>query len=199
LKINKTIICLIFLNICLSSFNCSVDTRQIPPPREIKSYGLTLLKKPIYLGKFEVFTSDRVLYVKAWQFTFKSILINNRIFSDVREFEKEEKPEDGAYVIDIEVTPEYKEDYNYWLTWPAIYPMPAYWPLQVRTGNYSVNISYNIYQNNNIIIQSSIVEEDSYKINLYGFFRTQDFEKMIETTNLKALDKCSKDILKNLM
>jgi hypothetical protein len=199
MELKKIILPIIYLTALCNVSTCIVDIKQIPSPSDLNNSSLTILNKPIYLGKFEVFTANRLEYTKAWKYTFKANLKNNRVFSDVKEFFNNETPDADTYILDVEIIPDYKDRYNYWVTWPAIYPVPLYWPIQMRTANYSVVINYSIFQSNKIIFQSSIVESDSYTINLYGFFRTSDFEKMIETTNVKAIDKCSKEILKHFL
>lgn len=196
-KMNRNIH-LTVLAILMAIWNCAVDIKQIPPPREIANSNLAIHNKTIYFGKFEVFTSDRVEYTKAWKYSFKSILKNNRVFADVKDLEDgSNKLLTDVYVLDVEVSPKYQTTYNMWKTWPAIWPMPGYWPLQSRTGEYQVVVAYTISQNNKIILQSEVKENRTETVDFYGFYRTSELESMIETANLKALDTCAKEISKN--
>ena len=184
--------------ISVSIFSCKVDIRQIPAGREISDVKSNSINGIIYIGKFEVFTSDRIDFLRAWQYSFKSSLRNNRVFSEIKILSDSDTLNPDSLILDIEIYPRFDDTYNYWWTWPAIYPFVGYWPIQKRTGNYEITINYIISKNKNILVQSSITESKSTEVEIYGFYRTSEFESMIEYTNLLILDKCAKEILTKL-
>ncbi|TGK82412.1 hypothetical protein EHQ24_14260 [Leptospira noumeaensis] len=183
----------IFLILSLTS-NCAVDIRQVPEPRALIYSPVFLTQSNLYIGKLEVYTSDSIEYTTAWRHIFKSFLLNNRISKNVKDLNGEKQINKDDYILDIEIYPKLNDEFNYWWTWPAIYPMSGYWPVQMRTYNYETIIKYKIIKNQSIIHESEIKETEEKTITMYGFYRTSEIEKMIEIVNLKALDKCSKEI-----
>ncbi|WP_235596804.1 hypothetical protein [Leptospira alstonii] len=100
----------ILITITLVTSNCKVDIRQLPPPREFENTKLSLHDLPVFIGRFEVFTADRIDYLKAWQYMFKATLKNNRIFSEAKDASKNENVGIDSLIII------YKYSYNYWWT-----------------------------------------------------------------------------------
>jgi hypothetical protein len=187
------IICL-----CLMIANCQVDIKQLPEPRQFSSINIANSKFPLYIGKLEVFTAESYNLSAAWRYTFKSILKHNRVFYEILDLNEQTKFQEGSYLLDLEIYPKYTDDYNYWWTWPNVYPFVGYWPVQIRTGKYEISIQYTISKDQIILKKGSVSENDNLTLYLYGTYRTSDFEKMIEISNLKVLDKCAKDILLSL-
>jgi hypothetical protein len=199
MRIQKLLFKLSFASvICILVSQCKVDIRQIPAGRDLADVKSNSVNGTIYIGKFEVFTADRIEFLRAWQYSFKSSLRNNRVFSEIKNLSDSETVSSESLILDVEIYPTFNDSYNYWWTWPAIYPLVGYWPVQKRTGNYDITINYQISKNKNILVQSSIIESKSMEIEIYGFYRTSEFESMIENTNLLILDKCSKEILAKL-
>ncbi len=172
--------------------HCKVDIRQIPPPREYNELKTSVFNAPIYIGKFEVFKSNSLQETKAWKATLKSVIKNNRAFSEIKDGE-EFQPD--SYILDVEISPDYKEEYNYWWTWPAIYPFPGYWPVQIRKAEYTVRIATTISRSNKILFQSKLEQSGQENIYIYEFYRTSEIEEMVENTNLVILERWIKDIL----
>ncbi|MCT8335920.1 hypothetical protein NUH30_19695, partial [Leptospira sp. 85282-16] len=148
------------LIILLISCNCSVDIRQVPEPRTLIDSTVFWTQKNLYIGKFEVYTSDSIEYTKAWRHIFKSFLINNRISKNVKDLNGETLVNNDDYILDIEIYPKLNDEFNYWWTWPAIYPLTGYWPIQIRIYNYETIIKFKIIKNQNIIHDSEIKETD---------------------------------------
>ncbi|MBE7412072.1 MAG: hypothetical protein L6Q54_05550 [Leptospiraceae bacterium] len=181
----------IFLLICLNQ--CTIDIKQVPAIRASNS-PISKIDKVLFFGKFDIYTADRELFIKAWKYSFESIVKSHRIFKNV-----ESLPEDFAnlptdyFIIDIDIRPKLESEYNWWWTWPAIYPFTAYWPFQKRTGKYSLEIEYKIFnQDGEEELTGKIIRNSEHTVDLYGFFRTWGIEKMIETVNLEAMEECAK-------
>ncbi|XDD44494.1 hypothetical protein AB3N58_17170 [Leptospira sp. WS60.C2] len=180
--------------------SCAIDIKQIPQPRETENTIYPIINKPVYIGKFEVYTSDSVNYTRAWKYTFKSILKNNRVSNQVFDVsnDRNAKQDVETYLIDIEVYPNFESHFSMWKTWPAFWPLTGYWPLQVRNHNYEVKLICKISMNGLIKSQFEITETAKKTIEIYGFYRTSEIESMIEVANLKVLDRCAKEIINHL-
>lgn len=184
---------LLFLGITLL-FSCQIDIRQVPAPREFGIPKVTKVKDPVFIGRFDIYSADRMDYVRIWRASFLSYIKSNRIFSDAFDASKEKAIEPNAYILDISISPKLNDTYNYWITWPAIYPMSGYWPLQIRKAKYDVYINYTLFKGTQIVAQGKVEETGSEDVTFYGFYRTSSFERMIEVTNLMVMEKCIKDI-----
>ena len=191
---NMTTVILIFV----LYISCAIDIKQVPQPRKTEDTLYPIINKPVYIGKFEVFTADSVNYTTAWKYTFKSIIKNNRVTNEVRDVTHIQKSEEETYLIDIEVYPNFESNFTMWKTWPAFWPLTGYWPLQVRNTNYEVKLLCKISVNGEIKANSEITENAKKTIEIYGFYRTSEIESMIEVANLKVMDRCAKEITNHL-
>jgi len=174
---------------------CLIDLRQVPPPR----YGESPVSsdaRNLYLGSFDVFTSDRQYLADAWRASLLSIIKSRRVFNTVQVLPKNREDLPSEYLIlDLEVRPHLDDSYNWWVTWPAVYPMVAYWPVQIRKGTYQIELKFRVLdQSGQQVLADRIKQESEQTVYFYGFFRTSPIEKMIETTNLEAMEACAKKI-----
>ncbi len=76
--------------------------------------------------------------------------------------------------------------FNWWITWPAVYPMPAYWPIQKKTGTVSVNIEITASDAEHTIGTVNSYGSERYSITFYGFFRTSIIERAAEKAFMDA-------------
>ncbi|PJZ36383.1 hypothetical protein CH354_14990 [Leptospira levettii] len=180
--------------------SCAIDIKQVPQPRESENTIYPFINQAVYIGKFEVFTSDSVNYTKAWKYTFKSILKNNRVSNQVLDVstDRNVNEEMDKYLIDIEVYPNFESNFNMWKTWPAFWPLTGYWPIQVRNATYEVKLLCKISVNGVTRTNMEIIENVKKTIEIYGFYRTSEIESMIEVANLKVMDRCAKEIINHL-
>ncbi|TGL79132.1 LBF_2127 family putative lipoprotein [Leptospira yasudae] len=195
----KIVVCIGVVSLAfLFLSDCKIDIKQLPQPRDFSAINLAKSKETSYIGKFDVISAESYNLSGAWKYTFKTILKQNRVFYEVLDLNEAISFKNGSYVLDVEVTPKYSDDYNYWWTWPSIYPFVGLWPAQVRTGEYEVRIDYTLLKADQVVKTGSILEKDSLTLYVYGMYRTTDFEEMIETANLKAISRCVKEISSNL-
>ncbi|MCB1180046.1 MAG: hypothetical protein KDK36_20880 [Leptospiraceae bacterium] len=175
--------------------NCSVDIYQIPVVRK-STNPIFKIDKSLYIGKFDIYLADRKYYTDAWKASFQSVLKSQRIFKNVLNLPvKKEELEEKYYILDLDIYPSFKDNYNWWVTWPAIYPMLGYWPFQLREGVYKVEIVFSIYdENQKLILKDSILVKDEAEILFYGFYKSTEIEDMIEEVNLKGMEKCAQKI-----
>ncbi|MDF3821593.1 hypothetical protein P3G55_16935 [Leptospira sp. 96542] len=181
------------LIIILFSLQCTVDLRQIPAPSTIITTLKTKSDLPFILGKFEIMSADRGLYQDAWRIALKKNLQSNRIFSNILS-DNDKPPVGDYYLLDVELRPYFEDHYNWWVTWPVIYPFTILWPFQYRFGKYEVELKYKLYKKDNLIKENSIKKEKTTNVLLYGFFKTREFERMIEEINLEMLESCTESI-----
>lgn len=174
--------------------NCQVDIKQIPPSKQDSVSSIAKYPNQVYIGKFDIITYDRLGFVNGWKPVFIEYLKSARIFSKVSVPDNSSKITPDDYALDITITPKYSDTYNYWWTWPAIYPMVAYWPVQIRETSYKVQCEYTLYKGAKLIATNTILEEADLTVEIYGFFRTGNVEKMIESTNLQVMDRTLRDI-----
>ncbi|PJZ85989.1 LBF_2127 family putative lipoprotein [Leptospira harrisiae] len=184
----------LFLFLSFSFLSCQVDIRQIPPIKQDSELLISKYPNQLFIGKFDIITYDRILFVNRWKSVFIDHLKSTRLFSKVSAPNDTTKITSDDFILDVTIHPKYSDTYNYWWTWPAIYPLVGYWPIQIRETNYKVQIDYNLYKGTQIYASNTLVEEAELTVEIYGFYRTANIEKMIETSNLLVVEKCFKDI-----
>lgn len=86
----------------------------------------------------------------------------------------ESKPEEQRYLaLKATISPKEEHKYNWWVTWPAIYPMPLYWPVQIKKGSVSVALRCEFFDDLGEHITTLNSEKSAkYSIPIYGFFKT---------------------------
>lgn len=178
--------------------SCAIDIRQVPPIRSLQKESLIQEKEPIFLRKFDIYLGDREIFLQAWKASFKHSLKNNHSYLEIFDSTEDSITNKNLLILDIEIYPKLKDEYNWWLTWPAAYPLSGWWPLQIRNADYEVEIRYVLYKNNKVLKQENRVKFGSHTVFFYGFFRTIDIEKMIELTNLGIIDECAKAIASSI-
>lgn len=174
---------------------CVVDLKQIPVMREANS-PVYKLDKVLFIGKIDIYMADRELITQAWKFSFASIIKSHRIFKNVEPLPNDlSKLPTDYLIIDLDIIPKFENEYNWWWTWPAIYPMTGYWPIQKRTGKYNLEILYKITNHKGEELKKGKISKNSEQnIMFYGFFRIHEIEKMIEIANLEAMEECARTL-----
>ncbi|XDD46851.1 hypothetical protein AB3N60_01785 [Leptospira sp. WS39.C2] len=172
---------------------CSVDLRQIPPPSKNGNVTRTKTNIPIVIGKFEILSADRGVYTDSWRIAWKGHLQSAGIFPNVT-YELDPNDTKDSYTIDVEMKTNFSDKYNWWYTWPAIYPLIVIWPIQYRFGEYTVEFKYKLYLNKNLQKEETIVKKGITNEFFYGFFKVRNFQRMIEETNLEAVNECLKNL-----
>lgn len=184
-----------FATILLALLSCTIDVRQVPAPRNSEAPA-PLSERALYLGNIDVFSAERDHLADAWRATFASVIRSHRVFRTVQLLPKTKDDLVEPYLtLDMEVRPKLEDGYNWWVTWPAVYPMTAYWPVQIRTAKYTVELMYRVVdENGQEILKETVTHESEKRIYFYGFFRASSFEGMIETANLEAMEACAKKL-----
>ncbi|MDI7219233.1 hypothetical protein QMN07_17205 [Leptospira santarosai] len=189
---------LFFVSLIFLMGACSVDIKQVPPIQNEIYSEQTNAVRSVYIRKFDFILADRDLYLKSWKVVFRNMLRLNDLSLRVFDVEKDPIEVSTQKVLDIEMRPTYDDSFVWWATWPAVYPLVGYWPFQIRETNYQVELRVSILRNNSLIHHRTIVKKNHHKVVYYGFFRTNEIEKMIETTNREAMEECAKEIVRLL-
>ncbi|MBM9546363.1 hypothetical protein JWG40_05005 [Leptospira sp. 201903074] len=177
--------------------HCSVDLRQVPPPSPNGNLNRSQSNLPLVIGKFEILSADRGVYTDAWRMAFKGHLISSGLFASVVT-ELESKTSSDFYTIDVEMKTQYTDKYNWWYTFPAVYPFTGIWPIQYRIAEYNVEFKYKLFKNKVIIKEEIITKTGNTNEFLYGFYKVRNFHRMIEETNLEAVTTCIKNLSDSL-
>ncbi|MGE8720709.1 LBF_2127 family putative lipoprotein [Leptospira terpstrae] len=188
---------IIYCIILFSLIHCSVDLRQVPPPSPNGNLNRPLSNLPLVIGKFEILSADRGVYTDAWRMAFKGHLTSSGLFSTVAT-ELDSKLISDFYTIDVEMKTLYNDKYNWWFTFPAVYPFTGIWPIQYRIAEYSVDFKYKLYKNKTLIKEEEISKTGKADEFLYGFYKVRNFQRMIEETNLEAVNTCIKNLSESL-
>lgn len=183
----------IFISIALLS--CAIDVRQVPAPRSSEA-PVSLNEKTLYLGNIDVYAPERDHLADAWRATLASVVRSHRVFRNVQFLPKTKDDLAEPYLtLDMEVRPKLEDGYNWWVTWPAVYPMSGYWPVQIRTATYNVELRYRVLdEKRQEILKDTITHRAEKTVYFYGFYRATTFEGMIETANLEAMEACAKQL-----
>lgn len=181
------------LFVILLLLQCATDLRQVPPPTKNGNLSRTKTNLPIVIGRFEILSADRGIYTDAWRMAWKGHLESAAIFPNVMT-ELDPSTTKEFYTIDVEMKTYYSDKYNWWYTWPAVYPFIGIWPLQYRIGKYSVEFKYKLYLNQTLLKEETITKKGNAEQFLYGFYKLRNFQRMIEETNLEAVNACLKNL-----
>ncbi|TGM37825.1 LBF_2127 family putative lipoprotein [Leptospira biflexa] len=173
--------------------HCSTDLRQVPPPTKNGNLSRTKTNFPIVIGRFEILSADRGVYTDAWRLAWKGHLQSSGIFSNVYT-ELDSTITKDYYTIDVEMKTNYSDKYNWWYTWPAVYPFIGIWPIQYRIAEYTVEFKYKLYFNSELKKEEIISKKGNADEFLYGFYKVRNFHRMIEETNLEAVNVCLKNL-----
>lgn len=129
---------------------------------------------------------------------FISHMTHTHFFRSVQDISMKTETNDDYIIIEAEVTPREEGNFNWWITWPAVYPMPLYWPLQMKKCTVSVMVKSTIYTKNGtplITVMSN--KKDEYRINFYGFFRACPAEDRLRKSYEGALQDIAAQIIKD--
>lgn len=175
--------------------NCQVDIRQIPPIRNEFRNPSQETNRHLF-RKFDIILVKMENFENSWKESLSNIIRSNNQSISTLNIQEIKIINETDYILDLHIFPKLKDDYNYWLTWPAIYPLTGYWPLQVRKAEYSIELTYKLSKDHVLLKQNTIIKKSNQTTIFYGFFRTSDIEMNIEATNKEAMEQCAEEIVK---
>ncbi|EHQ08528.1 LBF_2127 family putative lipoprotein [Leptonema illini] len=185
----------LLLILCL--LHCSADVRQVPLRRPFPAPQPG--GKVLYIGIFDIISSEREEMVAPMKESFRSFLQSERYFADVRDMMNDA----GAVgkedvIIDIRIGMQLDESYNWWYTWPGVYPFSAYWPFQGRQARYRTEMDVQVNGLSEQPIRFMCSRSNTDSVVFYGFFRVAWIESIIAQTNLEIFDECSRRIVQTV-
>ncbi|MBU1172880.1 MAG: caspase family protein [Proteobacteria bacterium] len=112
------------------------------------------------------------------RYIYNKNFFNNVLSSDNNN--REGNPD--ALRMKVVVRPKENHTFDWRFTWPAVYPMPFYWPVQYKKGTVAVELQCEVFDNNgSLITQLDTSHSEDYLTKIYGFFRTADAESKLVT------------------
>jgi hypothetical protein len=175
----------------LSSAGCATVALNAFPDRYEVSESAGSTDIDLYVGSVN-FRALRPIS-QADQAHFKTIFISHiaksHYFKSVQDRSRANPSPGSRYVVmDAEVSPREEGEFNWSVSWPAVYPMPFYWPVQSKHGTVSVSIESAFFdQNGTRILDLRGEKTNDYKITFYGFFRTKPAEDQLRQSYQDAL------------
>lgn len=171
-----------------AALTCSVDVRQVP--EGTKPYSApSLCQVPVFLGDVHVFSHHSRYDSLAWKAHLQDSLKRYRLFSEIHDLEGSTLPREYL-ILDVRIRPDFEDEYDWWWAWPAVYPMVGYWPIQPRSGKYTIKIEYKIKDGKySETVSRSISHSGEEEVQFYGFYRTSSLERMIHLANQEATYK----------
>jgi|GEM_PF-2744382 len=181
--------------LCL--LHCAADVRQVPLRRPFPAPQPG--GRVLYIGIFDIISSEREEMVAPMKESFRSFLQSERYFADVRDMMNDAgvAARDDV-VIDIRIGMQLDESYNWWYTWPGVYPFPAYWPFQGRQARYRTEMDVQVNGLSEQPIRFMCSRSNADSVVFYGFFRVGWIESIISQTNLEIFDECSRRIVQTV-
>ncbi|BCS96936.1 hypothetical protein DSLASN_25680 [Desulfoluna limicola] len=109
---------------------------------------------------------------------FSNYLDRARYFNNVLTYgARETSPEEKYLIVRPNITPKEAHEFNWWAAWPAIYPMPFYWPWQPKKGDVSVSMDCSVYTPaGERVADYEAYDSKPYSVTFYGFFNNGDAE-----------------------
>lgn len=168
--------------------NMRVD-RSIRPAKTGKIAVISSIN--YWSGNQGVFGRDDDAQVAKMKETIAYIVYNTGLFDDVmytKEGVKSIQNEKGKKILYLDAVVYTTEigAFNWWVSWCAVYPMPAYWPIQRKTGTVSVNIEITVSDEARTLATINSFGAHEYTITFYGFFRTAPIERAAEKAFMEA-------------
>ncbi len=174
--------------------NLKID-KSLKPGKAGKAAVISSLN--YYSGNSGTFTGDEDAQTKALKKSIANAIYNSGSFEEVAVTEEEAKQiknRKNIIYMDIKVYAIENGSFNWWLAWPGVYPLPAYWPLQPKEGGVAVNIEASASNDSGHIKTIKSYGSDNYDIDFYGFFRTSPIERAAEKAFLGAVDQMEKEL-----
>ena len=187
----------LIIGMCLSFYSCAVNLvplPYIPPKSNIKAKS----NLDLYVDSLKIrgmLSSDVVSEAERIMTRY---IYNENFFNTVLGVDqaKQKKANDQTVLIKAVITPNEHHEFNWWVSWPAIYPCPGYWPWQAKKGFVSVRLECEVLTNTGDLVTTIDADHsEEYAIDLYGFYRTGDAEAKMMTCYESIFGTLSKKIV----
>ncbi|MCB1166437.1 MAG: hypothetical protein KDK33_09795 [Leptospiraceae bacterium] len=124
----------------------------------------------------------------AWREYIRGSIIRSRLANSAGDVSKVVPIPAEYLVLDATIRPHLNDGYNWWWTWPAVYPFTGFWPVQRRIADYTITVEYKIMDPHQQVIKNGTVSvQDRSELIIFGFYRTLPLEQMIYRSNLEVV------------
>ncbi|WP_295003611.1 caspase family protein [Sulfurimonas sp.] len=140
-----------------------------------------------FISKFEV--DDTYLDdsgVSALKLSLEETLKSSGMYSAVQYNYKKSNKNTGVDEYQFVIKPSYTRDFNWLISWPGVYPMPAYWPLQQYHSDISSSVEMIALIGGKKMTKTFTANKE-VDVRFYGFFRTSIVEKSLQQVIRKNL------------
>jgi TolB-like protein len=137
----------------------------------------------------------RDFYLSDLENSIRNSILNSGQFKEVH-LKSEGNNRDYDVFFEVTVTPSDNGRTIWIISWPAVYPMPLYWPLQQKKGNAEVQFEVKVITADNPDQQFYIKKETPYFIRFYSFFKTGPIEDALQASYYDAIDELSQKVQK---
>jgi TolB-like protein len=135
----------------------------------------------------------RDLYLSDLENSIRNSIFNSGQFKEVH-LKNESQKQDYSVFFEVTVVPSDNGSTNWIISWPAIYPMPLYWPLQQKEGYAEVLLKVKVITPDSPVREFSIKKDTPYFIHFYSFFRTGPIEDALQKSYYDAIDELSQTV-----
>jgi TolB-like protein len=132
-------------------------------------------------------------YLSDLEQSIRNGIFNSGQFREVH-LKGEKTKQEYDIFFEVAVIPVDNGKIKWGISWPAVYPMPLYWPLQQKEGFAEVLLSVKVRTALDQINEFSIRKETPYYIHLYGFFRTGPIEDALQKSYYEAIDELTQKV-----
>jgi len=133
------------------------------------------------------------LYLSDLENSIRNSIFNTGHFKEVH-LKTESYNQDYRVFFEVTVLPRDNGRTKWAISWPAVYPMPLYWPLQQKEGYGEVLLTVKVITPDNPVTEFSIKKETHYFIRFYSFFRTGPVEDALQSSYYEAIDELTQKV-----
>lgn len=139
-------------------------------------------------------SSGSQLYFSQLENSIRNCIFNSGQFEKVQLKRESSNQQEYSVYFDINVVPKDNGQTNWLISWPAVYPLVLYWPLQQKRGKAEVVLNVKVITPDKPLQEFSIKKETPYSIKLYSFFRTGPIEEALQKSYYDAIDELSQKV-----
>ena len=164
---------------------------QVQQAGKPAAYGNTALVTVQYRPTSGSHSGD--IYLSDLENSVRNCIFNTGHFKEVQ-LKSESSDQDYDVFFEITVIPAENGRTKWGISWPAVYPMPLYWPLQQKEGYTEVLLNVKVITSDDAVKEFSIKKEAAYFIRFYSFFRTRPIEDALQKSYYEALDELTQKV-----
>jgi TolB-like protein len=133
------------------------------------------------------------MYLSDLEKSIRNGIFNSGQFKEVL-LQNESRKQDHDVFFEVTVIPRDNGRTKWAISWPAVYPMCLYWPLQQKEGYAEVLLNIKVITPDKPVQEFSIKKDTFYDIRFYSFFRTGPIEDALQKSYYDAIEDLSRYI-----